>query len=414
MQQKCISCRVVLHLCRLGVACFVGLYFSTKAFDFSVQLWPRFSKLENQLIVGGSTILYFAFLVFCDNMQILKSFTVEQSMVNFVKYSLGTHGESGFGSRSTAEEVCAKFAQRATGKKIVLTGWTSGIGYECARALLKFGAHLILVGRGDLEKLSTVAATLSSLNPHVEIIPCDLGDLSSVREAARLIISKHDFIDVLINNGGISCCPATISRDGLELQFATNAAGPFVLSELLLPLLAAHGSQQEPGRLVNVASKAHNLVKEWKNMEPLLTSLDQYSPLGGKEYAISKLCNIFHASHLQVRCSERGLHVAAFSLHPGGVATNVFRHVLGAWAQKLLLGVLGRPFLKTIPQGAATQVLLALAPISTLVRGGYYQDCNLISPTALARDDIVAKEVWELMTRLTSETKFKEKKSKTD
>jgi NAD(P)-dependent dehydrogenase (short-subunit alcohol dehydrogenase family) len=263
---------------------------------------------------------------------------------------------------------------------------------ECARLLSKHGAELILIGRGGacgkvqrlLEELTINALYSGCAAP--QSIECDLSSITSVREAARRVVATQPWLDCLMNNGGVSCCPPQLSADGFELQCAVNAVSHFVLTSLLFPLLVK--AKLSPARIICVSSKAHSLLGCFTPSQ--LNSLDNYGHLGGSHYALSKLCNILHCKALQRaidgRESRRG-KVVAFSLHPGGVSTGIVRHIMSPLVQRVVLGAVLRPFLKSVSQGAATQLLLVSAPASLLEPGGYYQDCQLGQSSVLSESE---------------------------
>ncbi|CAA7396782.1 unnamed protein product [Spirodela intermedia] len=301
-------------------------------------------------------------------------------------------GSSGFGSSSTAEQVTEGID--ASHLTAIVTGGTSGIGKETARVLALRGARVIIPARTP-EGGAEVKESLLRENPQarIDVMEMDLSSLSSVASFASRFCASSQPLHILINNGGIMACPFQLSRDGVELQFATNHLGHFLLTNLLLEKMKATAREAGiQGRIVSVSSAAHRRSDAtWFDLDKINNRSD-YKPFA-VAYARSKLANILHANELSRRLQEEKADVTANSLHPGLIQTNLFRYLaLNAVTRSLVSLV--TPFFKTVPQGAATTCYLALHPGVRDVSGKYFSDCNEVTPTSYATDGELAKKLW--------------------
>lgn len=271
------------------------------------------------------------------------------------------------------------------GKTFMVTGATSGVGLVTVRELAARGAYVVLAVR-SASKAAPFVDELRGKGLGCEVLAVDVSDLSSVRAAADQYLSSGRALDVLVNNAGMAG-QRGLSKDGFELTFATNHLGHFLLTEKLLPLLKA----SKQGRLVNVASEAHYRPKgiDWEALrKPTATAS------GFAEYGVSKLCNVLHAAELSRRVE--GTNVTTYSLHPGVVATDVWRSVPSpiAWVMKR--------FMLTSEQGARTQLRCATDPALAKETGLYYDSERVKQPSKLAKDTALAKELWDRSTEWVS------------
>eukprot|EP00252_Welwitschia_mirabilis_P022500 TRINITY_DN6103_c0_g1_i1.p1 TRINITY_DN6103_c0_g1~~TRINITY_DN6103_c0_g1_i1.p1 ORF type:complete len:323 (+),score=61.66 TRINITY_DN6103_c0_g1_i1:399-1367(+) len=305
-------------------------------------------------------------------------------------------GPSGFGSSSTAEDVTQGI--NANGLTAIVTGGTSGIGRETVRVLALRGAEVIMPAR-NIETGNKVKEEILKDNPDakVNVMDLDLSSLSSVRKFADSFRALDRPLNILINNAGIMACPFQLSKDGIELQFATNHLGHFLLTNLLLDKIKATAKETGiEGRIVNVSSAAH------KRTYPEGIRLDNINDNAGYKpmdaYGQSKLANILHMNELSRRLRDEGANVTANSLHPGVIPTNITRHL-----KILALPIALMKFmLKTLPQGAATTCYLALHPNVKGVSGKYFCDCNEAVPDSKAQDVNLSKGLWKLSEVLVS------------
>ncbi|MFJ5111205.1 SDR family NAD(P)-dependent oxidoreductase [Streptomyces sp. NPDC088551] len=259
-----------------------------------------------------------------------------------------------FGFSSTTEDVLKGVT--LTGRRAVVTGATSGLGTETARALAAAGAEVVLAARrptAAAEAAAEIARTTG--NPRVSARALDLADLRSVRAFADAWTGP---LHILVNNAGIMALPELRrTPEGRELQFGTNYVGHFALTQGLYPALAAAGG----ARIVSVSSLAHL-------MSPVVFDdfdfrFRPYEPWSA--YGQSKTADILLAVGADRRWSGEGIRANA--LNPGAIATNLQQHTGGLRTPEHLR--------KTVPQGAATSVLLAASPLLEGVGGRYFEDC---------------------------------------
>ena len=272
------------------------------------------------------------------------------------------------------------------GAVCVVTGATSGIGKAAATALARLGATVVLVGRdrGRAEAAAAEIAPVSASPPRAEV--ADLASLEQVRGLAGRL-GGLERIDVLINNAGLMLGERRTTPDGLEHVFALNHLAPFLLTSLLLPKLTASA----PARVVTVTSDAHSAARLDLSDPNLEHGWDSW-----RSYANSKLANILFTRELARRLDGTG--VTANCAHPGVVRTG-----FGRESRPLLkLGItIARPFMLSPERGADTIVYLASSPDVAGQTGGYYVKRQRREPSAAARDDAAARELWELSEKLT-------------
>ena len=300
---------------------------------------------------------------------------------------------SRLGSRTTAEEALGN-AQLA-GKVAIVTGASSGIGTETARVLALAGADVVM-GCRSAAAGEAVAKTLRAGLPEdagkIEVETLDLADLSSVRAFAEGFSRSGRPLHILVNNAGVMATPLGKTAQGSELQSGTNHVGHFLLTKLLRARLESSA----PARIVNVSSALHTRGKASRLLETLERdpgyARRKYVPFDA--YADSKLANVLFTRQLS-KVLPRAVEV--FSLHPGVIPTNLTRSmgVIGS-----VFRAVGKLFLKTIPQGAATSVYAAVAPELTGQTGAYLADCQVKSPSAEGRDDALAERLWAVSEEL--------------
>ena len=207
------------------------------------------------------------------------------------------------------------------GKRILITGANSGIGFEAARELAARGAEVIMACRSQEKGKAALEAIQAAVpDANLTLMSLDLASLDSVSRFAEEFRSRYDRLDVLINNAGVMAPPLTRTADGFEMQFGTNHLGHFALTGQLLPLLEAAGA----GRVVVVSSVAHRFGKiNFSN----LNAEKRY--LRWPAYSQSKLANLMFAKELQRRLQAQGSRVIAVAVHPGYSDTNLQRHTPG-------------------------------------------------------------------------------------
>lgn len=264
-------------------------------------------------------------------------------------------------------------------KTFVITGANTGIGRANALALAERKIGRLVVVARSLERTEPVLRELRALHPEgtFDFVATDLGDLASVRRAADAILEADRPIDVLINNAGLAGVQGQ-TKDGFELAFGTNHVGHYLLTEKLLPLVR----RSPEGRIVIVASHGHYRAKgiDWDAVRKPSATLTAFP-----EYCVSKLANVLHAKELARRLE--GTNVTTYSLHPGGVASDIWKRRMGPFA------VLLRPFLITNEQGAKTQLHCETAPELARESGLYYDKERPKKPSPLALDVALQDEL---------------------
>ncbi|KAL1834801.1 hypothetical protein ACET3Z_004452 [Daucus carota] len=308
----------------------------------------------------------------------------------------GRTGESGFSARSTAEQVT--HGLDGTGLTAIVTGASSGIGIETARVLALRGVHVVMAVRNTDSGKKVKDEILKEVpNAKIDVMELDLSCLASVKKFASDYNSSALPLNLLINNAGVMATPFMLSKDNIELQFATNHLGHFMLTNLLLDTMksTARESHKE-GRIVNVSSEAHRFAYSEGIRFDKINDKSSYTQFYA--YGQSKLANILHANELARRLKEEDVEITANSLHPGTIATNLTRYhgfVDG------MVSLFGKFVLKTIPQGAATTCYVALHPKVKGVSGEYFCDSNIASRSTLATDAELAKKLWDFSLNLT-------------
>jgi len=300
-----------------------------------------------------------------------------------------------FNALSTTDEVLE--GVNLTGKRILVTGVSAGLGVETARVLAAHGATVVGTVR-DLAKGQRATAGI----PGIELVEMDLASLKSVRAAAGQVNAKGENFDLVIANAGVMAIPTkTLTPDGFETQFGTNHLGHFVFVNRIAALF-------KPGaRLVNLSSAGHRYSDV--NLEDPNFERTEYTDFGA--YGRSKTANILFAVEFDRRHQARG--VRATAVHPGGIQTELSRHMAPDALTRMVKRInednqkSGRPpfAFKTIPQGAATSVWAGIVAPADAVGARYCEDCHVaeivdggadlrggVRPYALDRDR--AKALW--------------------
>jgi WW domain-containing oxidoreductase len=295
------------------------------------------------------------------------------------------NGPSGFGYGSSAEEVTVGLS--LTGKTILVTGCNSGLGLESLRVLALRGAKVVGTAR-TLEKAREACAAVGG-----ETVPlaCELSEPASVRACVAEVTAGGIRLDAIICNAGVMGLPKLERAHGYEVQFFTNHIGHFILVTGLLEQLTP------TGRVVMVSSTAHNHASKGGIEFDNLDGSKGYGPW--RFYGQSKFANILFAKELARRLG--GTEQTANALHPGVIKTNLVRHhrLLG-----VIEGAIAPLFLKTVAQGAATQVYVATHPALAKVSGKYFGDCNVVAPRADAEDAATAQRLWEVSEEIAART----------
>jgi retinol dehydrogenase-12 len=266
------------------------------------------------------------------------------------------------------------------GKNVFITGANTGIGRVTARELAKRGAHVFVAckSRERTQALLDEVAAIPGAGP-IEWLALDLGDLASVRQCAAEFLARNVPVHILINNAGLAGTRG-LTKDGFELAFGVNHLGHFLLTDLLLQRI----KESAPARIVTVSSRAHTRCREilWDGLRKrtaTVTAID--------EYAQSKLANLLFSAELSRRLEGTG--ITTYSLHPGVVATEVWRHL--PWFLRPLLKLAG---MINAEEGAKTTLYCATAPELDKQSGLYYDRCKTRTPSKLGQDVDLARALW--------------------
>jgi len=282
--------------------------------------------------------------------------------------------ESTFGATSTTDDVLS--GVNLKGKRILVTGVSAGLGVETARALAAHGARVVGAAR-DLGKAEVATARVrdaaAAAGGSFDMVALDLANLKSVRTCADALLARGEPFDVVIANAGVMATPFGHTADGFETQFGTNHLGHFELVNRIAPLIRAGG------RLVNLSSAGHRFANV--DLEDPNFERTPYDPFVA--YGRSKTANILFAVAFDQRHRARGIRAAA--VHPGGIHTELGRHMDPTFAQSMVeqidkqLAAEGKPPYqwKTIPQGAATSVWAAVVASPDEVGGRYCENCHV-------------------------------------
>ena len=276
------------------------------------------------------------------------------------------------------------------GKTAMVTGASTGIGKETARALAKMGANVVMVSRDRIRGESALAElSAEGGNGEIELMLADLSSQREVRRLAREFEAGHDRLEVLVNNAGGTFHERGSTEDGIERTFALNHLAPFLLTNLLLDVL----EKSAPARVVNVASGAHAMGRiDFDD----LRGERRYSP--SRAYAQAKLANVMFTYELARRL--KGTGVTANAAHPGFVATGF--HDRNRGLARLVVDYVIRPTVMVPPdKGAETVVYLASSPEVEGATGGYFAKKEPKASSKRSKDREAARRLWEASEELT-------------
>ncbi len=277
-------------------------------------------------------------------------------------------------------------------RTVLVTGTTSGIGRETARQLARRGARVVMAVR-DVARGEEIARHIRDEGGIAEVLPLDLGSFASVREAAARFSETNSSLDVLVNNAGVALRRREVTADGHERTWQTNFLGGYLLARLLLPVLR---SGDRP-RVVHVSSEAHRTGQiDWDDLEL------EHGYSGFRAYANSKLAQVLFTRELARR--EPGIGVNA--LHPGAIATRIWRDVPLIPLRAMILSVLwlagtGMP---SAARGAKPVTRLAWDPAFDGATGRYFRRFRETAPSPAAQEDAAAARLWVLAERETGLT----------
>jgi NAD(P)-dependent dehydrogenase (short-subunit alcohol dehydrogenase family) len=280
------------------------------------------------------------------------------------------------------------------GRVAIVTGSSSGIGYETARVLANKNAAVIIAVR-NMEKGNKAAQKIKNQYPdaHVTVMELDLANLESVRKFAANFKREHSRLDLLINNAGVMMPPYSKTADGFELQFGTNHLGHFLLTGLLIDLII----KTKDSRIVNISSTAHksgNIIFDDLNWEKR-----KYN--GWKGYGDSKLANIYFTYELARKLANKGNNPVVAAAHPGWTATELQRHVS-------LFRFLNTFFAQGIDMGALPTLYAAVA--ADVQSGDYFGPSGFMEmrgypkkaeTNELSKNEKIAQRLWAVSEELT-------------
>lgn len=265
------------------------------------------------------------------------------------------------------------------GKVAIITGANTGIGRETAKELAREGAHVFLACRSQA-KTQPVLDEINRTNPgKAEFLPLDLGSFDSVHHCAELFLQKNLPLHLLVNNAGLASAKG-MTESGFEMTFGVCHMGHFLLTSLLLEKL----KQSAPARIVVVSSKLHKTPKTF-DLSDVKAPTKSWN--GIKEYGLAKLANVLFVKALAKRLEGTGVNV--YALHPGVVASDVWRAV--PWPLDKLIKL----FMISTEEGAKTSLYCAMSDDVAEQNGLYYDECKVVEPSALALDAGLAEKLWE-------------------
>jgi NAD(P)-dependent dehydrogenase (short-subunit alcohol dehydrogenase family) len=302
-------------------------------------------------------------------------------------------------SRWTATDI-----PNQSGRTVLVTGANSGLGLRTAEALAHKGAHVLLGCRDAIKaEAARCDVAAAATGPPPEVVPLDLADLGSVRDAAKAVADAVERLDVLVNNAGVMAMSLRRTADGFELQFGTNHLGHYALTGLLLPVLL----RAEGPRVVTVSSNGHRMGRnDWSD-----PNWEHRRYFMWPAYGQSKLANLLFARELARRAHEADSSLVAVAAHPGNSATHLVAASTDASGNRLVGQVMnwGNQLIAQ-PDSAGALPQLYAATMPDVISGEYFGPDGLfqlrghptrVGSSAAARDDEAALRLWQLSEELT-------------
>ncbi|GAB4860670.1 hypothetical protein Ancab_035833 [Ancistrocladus abbreviatus] len=335
-------------------------------------------------------------------------------MKETLRYLTGVAGPSGYGSKSTADQVIGECSSSIPPHlTAIITGATSGIGTETARVLAKTGVRIIIPAR-NMKKAIEVKESIQRESPEAEIIifEIDLSSFASIKRFCSEFLSLGLPLNILMSvslfcvlpfffSGSCYAVETTLgvfsqklefSDEKIEMTFATNYLGHFLLTEMLLDKMVETAEQTcIQGRIINISSVIHRWIK--RDSFSFNQNLSPKCYNGTRAYAQTKLANIMHAKELARQLKARKARVTINAVHPGIVKTGIIRAHKGFITDSIYF--LASKLFKTTSQGAATTCYVALSPKIEGISGRYFADCNESYCSTLANDEYEAQQLWK-------------------
>ena len=276
------------------------------------------------------------------------------------------------------QKTC-NFSTSLNGKTAIVTGANSGMGMATAAALADMGADVVMLCRNEERGKAALARLSENAGRKLDLMLCDLGDLSSIVAFTDVFKAKYEKVDILVNNAGFISLDRQTTSDGFERQFGVNHLGHFLLTMRLVELIP------DGGRIVNVASGAHKAGRihfEDINLNKGFNVI--------KAYSQSKLANVLFTRELATRLKDRRITVNC--CHPGAVATNIGISRDTGFG-KTITGLL-KPFFQTPEEGAGTAIYLAASEDVKDITGEYFYRCMIARSSARSKDMELAKKLF--------------------
>ncbi|XP_016165410.1 short-chain dehydrogenase TIC 32, chloroplastic isoform X1 [Arachis ipaensis] len=317
-------------------------------------------------------------------------------MKGTLRYLAGIAGPSGFGSNSTAEQVTHQQHSSSSSSNLtaIITGASSGIGAETARVLAKRGVRVVIAAR-DTKKAKQVKEKIQKEIPNakVVILEINLSSFASIHSFCSHFIALDLPLNILIrNNAGVFSQNLEFSQEKIEMTFATNYIGHFLLTEILLEKMIETAEKSGiEGRIINVSSVIHSWVKN-RDAFHFNDIIKGTKYNGTRAYARSKLANILHAKEIARQLKARNARVTINAVHPGIVKTGIIRGHQGLLTDSIFF--IGSKLLKSTSQGASTTCYVALSKKTEGISGKYFADCNESKCSRLANDELEAQKLW--------------------
>lgn len=275
-----------------------------------------------------------------------------------------------------------------SGKTVLVTGATSGIGFEASVALARLGAEVVMVGRDRARgEIAVARAKERSASRKISLLECDFASQAAIRSLAKTFLAEHPKLHVLINNAGTVSPARRLTEDGIELTFAVNHLGYFLLTMLLLDRIR----ESAPARIVNVSSAGHYSGE--LDFDDLHLERGYFIM---RAYNRAKLANVLFTRELARRLAGSGVTVNC--LHPGMVATAIWSKA--PWFARPFLAIGKKLLMITPEEGGSRIVHLAVSPEVEGKTGGYYDRNREVRPSRLAEDDALARRLWDESLKL--------------